>query len=239
MRTKEYDFDDGVRTWAIRNHVCSARIGAVDIVEGGGTAMSRRTQNIAMRSWLKTDRSWFSSNSRLAKGSVACLLDHVANVQQYDIIKLSEMIDILSPIVCSMLLLALFLYYASAYNSGIAAPINSSIDSDNASLLLSRDTDTPDLCPRKRVEIIWSCIATILAASWVSVHPNLPHPKDSKVKKTLRRIELMLWAIITPELIIYWAMRQWYGARKMEREFLGTGLKYMQHSVIFWLFQCI
>ncbi|KAF9566513.1 hypothetical protein CPC08DRAFT_814736 [Agrocybe pediades] len=37
--------------------------------------------------------------------------------------------------------------------------------------------------------------------------------------KALRRIELMTWAIITPELIIYWAMRQWHGARSMEREF--------------------
>jgi len=148
------------------------------------------------------------------------------------------MIDILSPIVCSMLFLTLFLYYAWAYNPGIAAPIDSSIDSDNASLLLSRDAGSSDLCPRKRVEIIWSCIATILAASWVSVHPNLPHRKGSKVKKTLRRIELMLWAIITPELIIFWAMRQWHGARRMEREFLGMGLKYIHHLVIFWLFQC-
>jgi len=118
-----------------------------------------------------------------------------------------------------MLLLALILYYAFAYNPGIAAPIT--IDSDN--VFLSRETGSPDLCPRKRWEIIWSCIATILAASWVSVHPNLPHPKDSKVKKAFRRIELMLWAIIMPELIIFWAMRQWYRARTMEREFIGMG----------------
>jgi len=90
--------------------------------------------------------------------------------------------------------------------------------------LLSRDADsnTADLCPRKELEIIWGCIATILASSWVAVHPNLPHPDDSKVKKNLRRIELMFWAIITPELIIYWAMRQWHGAWWMETEFAGT-----------------
>jgi len=29
----------------------------------------------------------------------------------------------------------------------------------------------------------------------------------------------MFWAIITPELIIFWAMRQWYGAQKMKKEF--------------------
>ncbi|KAF9566529.1 hypothetical protein CPC08DRAFT_100398 [Agrocybe pediades] len=75
------------------------------------------------------------------------------------------------------------------------------------------------MCPRTRLEIIWSCLATILAASWVAVHPNIPSPNESKLKKTVRRIELMLWAIVTPELIIYWAIRQWYGAREMEREF--------------------
>jgi len=62
-------------------------------------------------------------------------------------------------------------------------------------------------------------MATILASSWVAVHPNLPHPDDSRIKKTLRRVELMFWAIMTPELIIYWAARQWYGARWMEKEF--------------------
>ncbi|KAF4616387.1 hypothetical protein D9613_008673 [Agrocybe pediades] len=82
-----------------------------------------------------------------------------------------------------------------------------------------RDADPTPPCPRQRIQIICTCVATILAASWVSVHPNIPNPKESKIMKALRRIELMIWAIITPELIIYWAMRQWHGARSMEREF--------------------
>ncbi|KAF9542829.1 hypothetical protein CPC08DRAFT_716872 [Agrocybe pediades] len=82
-----------------------------------------------------------------------------------------------------------------------------------------RDADPTPPCPRQRIQIIWTCVSTILAASWVSVHPNIPNPKESAIKKTLRRIELMIWAILTPELIILWAMRQWYGARLMEREF--------------------
>ncbi|KAF9550738.1 hypothetical protein CPC08DRAFT_674775 [Agrocybe pediades] len=84
-----------------------------------------------------------------------------------------------------------------------------------------RDADPTPPCPRQRIQIVWACVATILAASWVSVHPNIPDAKESKIKKTLRRIELMIWAILTPELIILWAMRQWYGARRMEREFPG------------------
>ncbi|KAF4616908.1 hypothetical protein D9613_008741 [Agrocybe pediades] len=60
-----------------------------------------------------------------------------------------------------------------------------------------RDTDTVDMCPR---------------------------PNVSKAKKTLRRIEIMLWAIITPELITLWAMQQWYGAKVMENEFASSGV---------------
>ncbi|KAF4616728.1 hypothetical protein D9613_008663 [Agrocybe pediades] len=47
----------------------------------------------------------------------------------------------------------------------------------------------------------------------------MPGPNESKLKKALRRIDLMLLTIITPEFIVFWAMRQWYGARKMVRDF--------------------
>jgi len=99
--------------------------------------------------------------------------------------------------------------------NGNAVPLDSFMANVNSDILAA------NVCPRKRIEIVWSCVATILASSWVSVHPNLPHPDDSSMKKTLRRMELMFWAIITPELIIYWAMRQWYGAWWMEKEFSG------------------
>ncbi|KAF9554215.1 hypothetical protein CPC08DRAFT_713102 [Agrocybe pediades] len=48
----------------------------------------------------------------------------------------------------------------------------------------------------------------------------MPGPNASKVKKVLPRIEIMLWAIIVPEVIITWAVRQWLGAKAMEKEFI-------------------
>ncbi|KAF4616485.1 hypothetical protein D9613_008691 [Agrocybe pediades] len=120
-----------------------------------------------------------------------------------------------------MLLYAIILYYSSLYKSSYATPLSSSpeLDGGTLSLTLLQEDSSVDMCPRTRLEIIWSCLATILAASWVAVHPNIPGRYESKLKKTVRRIELMLCAIVTPELIIYWATRQWYGAREMEREF--------------------
>jgi len=117
-----------------------------------------------------------------------------------------------------VMLIYCILFYSLLYSKGNAAP---GVPFTDPSSFLIRDTAAMDACPRKRLEIIWSCIATILASSWVAVHPNLPHRDDSKLKKILRRVELMLWAIITPELIIYWAARQWYGARWMEKYFRG------------------
>ncbi|KAF4616277.1 hypothetical protein D9613_008781 [Agrocybe pediades] len=87
------------------------------------------------------------------------------------------------------------------------------------------DTNTVDMCPRTRLEIIWMCLATIFAASWVAVHPNMPGPNVSTVKKTLRRMEMMLWTIIVPEVILLWAMAQWHGAKAMEHEFISESRK--------------
>ncbi|KAF4616957.1 hypothetical protein D9613_008728 [Agrocybe pediades] len=96
-----------------------------------------------------------------------------------------------------------------------------------------------DMCPRTRLEIIWTCLATILAASWVSIHPNMPGPNVSKVKKTLQRIETMLWAVIMPELVILWAIGQWRGAKEMENVFtsryrkLNDGFKWTKKHGFF------
>ncbi|KAF4616982.1 hypothetical protein D9613_008297 [Agrocybe pediades] len=114
-----------------------------------------------------------------------------------------------------MLILASILFSRASNTNDSFSSIPDAVFSSS----FPRDADPIPPCPRQRIQIVWTCVATILAASWVSVHPNIPDAKEFKIKKTLRRIELMIWAILTPELIIYWAMRQWRGARYMEREF--------------------
>ena len=66
-------------------------------------------------------------------------------------------------------------------------------------------------------DILWSCLATIFACSWVSVHPNISGPNESSWRIVLRRLELMFWGIVAPEMIITWALRQWLGARHLEK----------------------
>ena len=61
----------------------------------------------------------------------------------------------------------------------------------------------------------------IFACSWLSVHPNIPAPNESWWRVFLRRLELMFWAVISPELLIAWASRQWLGARELEKLYKG------------------
>ncbi|PPQ68598.1 hypothetical protein CVT26_003387 [Gymnopilus dilepis] len=80
-------------------------------------------------------------------------------------------------------------------------------------------------CPNQRStwDILWSCVATIFACSWVAVHPNVPAPEEAWQKTTLRRLELMFWSLVTPEMMIFWAMRQWFGARHLARVWKKKG----------------
>ncbi|KDR74669.1 hypothetical protein GALMADRAFT_42196, partial [Galerina marginata CBS 339.88] len=77
------------------------------------------------------------------------------------------------------------------------------------------------ICPNTRStwDILWSCLATIFASSWVSVHPNILAPDEGPWRDSLQRLELMFWSVISPEVIVYWAASQWYGARHLVKKF--------------------
>jgi hypothetical protein len=78
--------------------------------------------------------------------------------------------------------------------------------------------------------IIWSCITTIFLCTWVAVHPNIPEPVvtsdmkfwDRLVHKIsslfVEKIPLFICALLVPEYILAWAIRQHLMARKIEKE---------------------
>jgi hypothetical protein len=83
------------------------------------------------------------------------------------------------------------------------------------------DQSTPASCSdighcRTIWNIIWSCLVTIFGCTWVAVHPNIPNAEDKWF--TLRRLQLMVMALIAPEMVIIWAMRQWVAARALAKE---------------------
>ena len=77
----------------------------------------------------------------------------------------------------------------------------------------------PDEGPETRTmfEIIWGCVTTTFVCTWVSVHPNVP-PRTTEEygwKYLMRRLRLMFWALVAPELVLVWSAKQWYAAGKI------------------------
>ena len=79
--------------------------------------------------------------------------------------------------------------------------------------------------------IIWSCLATIFSCTWVAVHPNMPCPKQREGKNRFQRwirnpllsfaehrLPLFVCALLVPEYVLAWAIRQYLRARKIARD---------------------
>lgn len=65
--------------------------------------------------------------------------------------------------------------------------------------------------------IIVSCLATLAACTWVSVHPNIPDFREGQLVLFLRRFRLMVLALVAPEVIVLWALRQRMVARRLAK----------------------
>ena len=65
-----------------------------------------------------------------------------------------------------------------------------------------------DAFPKRTLaNILWGCISTTIICAWAAVHPNIP-PRESPLKKTLRRLDLMFCTIVAPEILPAWALNQ-------------------------------
>ena len=123
-----------------------------------------------------------------------------------------------------MLLVITLVYLFHGFKTH-ASPLTSVLAESSSNTTTASVLRTPAcICPadqRSIWDILWSCLATLFACSWVSVHPNVPAPHESGWRIFLRRLELMFWAVIGPEMIITWAFRQWLGARRLENLYKG------------------
>jgi len=60
---------------------------------------------------------------------------------------------------------------------------------------------------RSMFNIVWGCVSTTIICAWAAIHPNIA-PRESPLKRALRRLELMFWAIVAPEILPSWALNQ-------------------------------
>ena len=92
--------------------------------------------------------------------------------------------------------------------------------------IVSTSTDRPEQ-QRALFTIVWSCLSTVILCAWTSVHPNVPPPNRWKAR--WNRLRLMFWMVISPELVLAWAVRQFFAAREIrdkynDRQSPGTSL---------------
>ena len=126
------------------------------------------------------------------------------------------------------MLILLFLHYLVHGVSIDGSPIQSI---DNRSLAGNHCTDLSHC--RTIWNIIWSCLVTIFSCTWVAVHPNIPCPKEREANSWIERcilnpllsfaehrLPLFICALLVPEYILAWAIRQFLRAREIaKREF--------------------
>lgn len=70
---------------------------------------------------------------------------------------------------------------------------------------------------RSLSDILQDCIPMIFFCAWVAVHRNIPPYREKLWLAILGRLRMLFWVIITPELVLAWAARQWVAAREIAK----------------------
>ena len=124
------------------------------------------------------------------------------------------------------MLFILFVYYVVQWTSIDASPVPSV---DNRSLAVNHCTDLSHC--RSIWNIVWSCLVTIFSCTWVAIHPNVPSPKKREANGWIEiciwnpllsfaehRLPLFVCALLVPEYVLAWAIRQFLSARKIANQ---------------------
>ena len=119
-----------------------------------------------------------------------------------------------------MLFLILLYYLAHSIRASPIPPVSSrSLESNSCS----------DLSHCRTVwNNIWSCTVTIFLCTWVAIHPNIPCPKKREGKNCFQRwirnplvsfvehrLPLFVCALLIPEYVLAWAIRQYLIAQEI------------------------
>lgn len=122
-----------------------------------------------------------------------------------------------------MILLLLLHFLTQSNRGGDASPIH----------LMERQTDiscnNPNNC-RNVWNVIWSCLSTVFLCTWVTLHPNITIPPETRGMRWFgarmchlrhflkNKLVLFLWALFVPEYILGWSIRQHLAAGDIQQE---------------------
>ncbi len=113
------------------------------------------------------------------------------------------------------------LRFADMYNTFMIAVILLFVSHAFGADVSSVDDESAPLCLHDRrtvLNILWSCLATIFASTWLAIHPNVPGKKftdKGALSRAVERAKIMGIAILAPEVIVSWAADQFKVAWKV------------------------
>ncbi|KAF9474067.1 hypothetical protein BDN70DRAFT_816330, partial [Pholiota conissans] len=116
-----------------------------------------------------------------------------------------------------LIVLLLFALFQSLQGLPLSSPTD---PPDDFSTFCLRDTES-HFGQRTVNDIIISCFATIFACTWSAIHPNIPAPTDCWWTRFKRQVITMIYALLAPELIIFWALQQRLAAREIMDDIKG------------------
>lgn len=159
--------------------------------------------------------------------NICHLLDHVINRTKiimcngkYKSARLNSVVY--HPTILPFTMLLILLLFGSFHllqgspttNTQPTAPV---LLADNISI--PQDALSLQFGSRTTFDIIKSCLLTIVACTWTAIHPNIPSPTDTRWIILKRRIVTALCALVAPEAITLWALRQRFAAGRIARDY--------------------
>src|ERR1700733_5134707 len=120
----------------------------------------------------------------------------------------------------------ILLFFVNSYlpRNGLGLPVASHPHElfTNSTLLVTGNP-TPSVCNdvhscRTFNNIVWSCLTTIFACIWTAVHRNIQGPSQSKLSGIMEKIKVIMVALLVPEWVLAWAIRQFIKAHAVGQE---------------------
>ena len=124
------------------------------------------------------------------------------------------------------------LFLLLAYSLNQSNPSDASPISSIPSIKPPSDFSCDDINNCRTISnIVWSCFSTIFLCTWVSLHPNIVIARDTRglgwFKKSVvhpllgfmrNKLPLFLCALLAPEYILAWAIRQYLKAGDIRKK---------------------
>ncbi|KAF8642796.1 hypothetical protein AX16_009429 [Volvariella volvacea WC 439] len=117
-----------------------------------------------------------------------------------------------------MLLAGLFVV---AFSHSLTSPISAHVPDSSTPDSLCAAIVTCDCDPtgtRTVFDITYSCIGVIVLSTYLAIHHNIPDQNDSQAQVEWVKIKTTLFALITPEIVIIWAIRERIMAKDIFRK---------------------